>query len=63
LKRVKQQILVRLSTKYFRKEHFFHGYFLMVVVMMTDSFGASFGLPSGSSTRCYGKAENRVLKE
>jgi hypothetical protein len=43
LKRVKQQILVRLSAKYFRKEHFFHDVFLMVEVISVYSFGASFG--------------------
>jgi hypothetical protein len=53
---------VRLSAKYFRKEHFFHDVFLMVEVISVYSFGASFGMPAGSSTKCYGDAENRILK-
>jgi hypothetical protein len=53
---------VLISTIIFRKEHFFHGGFLMVEVISAYSFGASFGVPAGSRTRCYGEAENRVLK-
>jgi hypothetical protein len=50
------------STFFFRKEHFFHDGFLMVAVWAAGSFGASFGVPAGSSTQCHGDAENRVLK-
>lgn len=34
----------------------------MAEVIGAGSFGSSFGMPAGSSIKCYGKAENRVLK-
>ena len=34
----------------------------MVRPLVAGSFGASFCLPASGITKCYGKAENRVLK-
>jgi len=34
----------------------------MAGVRVVDSFGASFGVPAGSSTNWYGYAENRLKR-
>ena len=34
----------------------------MVVVLVVNSFGASFGVPASGNAKCHGDAENRVLK-
>jgi hypothetical protein len=51
-----------VSPDIFRKKRFFYDGFLMAVVLVAGSFGTSFSCKASNSTKCYGEAENRVLK-